>query len=134
MHDFYFCPRCAHPLEYKHAFGRVRPVCPDCGYVHFRDPKLAVGALVQDKVGRVLLVRRAVIPRIGYWAVPSGFVEYDEQPRVALAREIEEETGIQADIGRVIDLPPEEFEAIPRALQTTLPGLLEFLEKTDLAA
>ena len=60
--------------------------------------------MVED--GRVLLIRRAVVPRIGFWAVPSGFVEYDEQPREALAREIEEETGLRTQVGRVIDVFP----------------------------
>ncbi|NUQ39678.1 MAG: NUDIX hydrolase [Caldilineales bacterium] len=106
MSSYHFCPMCAQPLTRRHAFGRERPVCPACGWVHFQDPKLAVGALVQDEAGRVLLIRRAVIPRIGFWAVPSGFVEHDEQPREALQREIAEETGIQAEIGRVIDLFP----------------------------
>jgi len=124
MPPYRFCPMCAQPLAQQHAFGRVRPVCPACGWVHFQDPKLAVGALLQDEAGRVLLIRRAVIPRIGYWAVPSGFVEHDEQPRAALQREIAEETGIQAEIGRVIDLFPNAdarksgafllFEARPR--------------------
>ena len=105
MDEFNFCPRCGHPLSIKHLFGADRPYCPDCGYIVFRDPKLAVGALiVQD--GKVLLIRRGVIPRRGFWAMPSGFVEYDEQPRPALAREIREETGLEAAIGRVIDVFP----------------------------
>lgn len=63
--------------------------------------------------GRVLLVRRAVIPRIGYWAVPSGFVEYNEQPRQALAREIAEETGLQVVVGRILDVFPNADAAKP---------------------
>ena len=103
--DFHFCPQCAHELERKDIFGRERAYCPACRFVHFQDPKLSVGGLVVEDV-RVLLIRRAVIPRIGYWAVPSGFVEYDEQPRAALAREIEEETGLCTEVGRVIDVFP----------------------------
>lgn len=105
MTTFVYCPRCAHELERKHIFGRERAVCPACGFVHFREPKLAVGGLV-TQAGRVLLIRRAVIPRIGFWAVPSGFVEHDEEPRMALAREIEEETGLRVEVGRVIEVYP----------------------------
>ena len=100
-----YCPYCGHPLERQFRFGAVRPVCPQCGFVHFCDPKLAVGALIlQDD--QILLVRRAVVPRKGYWAMPSGFVECDEQPRPALVREIQEETGLAARVGRLIDLFP----------------------------
>ncbi len=72
--------------------------------------------------GRVLLIRRGVIPRIGFWAVPSGFVEYDEQPRAALAREIEEETGLRSQVGRVIDVFPNADPAKP--------GVFLFFEAT----
>ncbi len=105
MEEYNFCPRCGKPLGIKHLFGAKRPYCPHCGYIVFRDPKLAVGALIVDE-GRVLLVRRGVIPRKTFWAMPSGFVEYDEQPRPALAREIREETGLEAEIGRVLEVFP----------------------------
>ncbi len=105
MEEYNFCPRCGKPLSIKHLFGAKRPYCPHCDYIVFRDPKLAVGALIVDE-GRVLLVRRGVIPRKTFWAMPSGFVEYDEQPRPALAREIREETGLEAEIGRVLEVFP----------------------------
>ncbi len=105
MTVFVYCPRCAHELVHHHVYGRERAVCPACGFIHFREPKLAVGGLVTQE-DRVLLIRRAVIPRIGFWAVPSGFMEYDEEPRAALAREIEEETGLRAEVGRVIEVYP----------------------------
>ena len=105
MEEYNFCPRCGKPLSIKHLFGAERPYCPHCGYIVFRDPKLAVGALIVDE-DRVLLVRRGVIPRKTFWAMPSGFVEYDEQPRPALARELREETGLEAEIGRVLEVYP----------------------------
>ncbi len=105
MEQYRFCPLCGHELEVRHLFGADRGWCPACGFIHFRDPKLAVGALIVED-GRVLLVRRGVVPRKGYWAMPSGFVEYDEQPRPALAREIREETGLEADVGRVLEVYP----------------------------
>ncbi len=105
LSDFKYCPLCQHELKEKHLFGRVRQYCPQCGYVRFRDPKLAAGALIVHNE-RVLLIRRGVIPRIGYWALPSGFVEYDEQPRPALQREVAEETGLHVEVGRILDIFP----------------------------
>lgn len=105
MPDFIYCPRCANGLVEKRLYGRQRSYCPACGFIHFREPRLAVGGLITERE-RVLLVRRLAVPRIGFWAVPSGFVEYDEQPRPALAREIGEETGLEVEVGRVIEVYP----------------------------
>ncbi len=88
-----FCPNCGAPMADRFIFGRTRRGCPACGFVFFREPKLAVGALVEQD-GRVLLVRRAVDPQIGYWCLPAGYVEYDEGPVMAVIREVAEETGL----------------------------------------
>ncbi len=103
MSDFIYCPRCTNRLVEKPLYGRTRSYCPACGFIHFREPRLAVGGLITQGE-RVLLIRRLAAPRIGFWAVPSGFVEYDEQPRPALRREIEEETGLQVEVGPVIEV------------------------------
>lgn len=87
------CPHCAHPLEETFAFDRMRRVCPACGFVHFRAPKVGVSLVVEDNA-RILLVRRAVEPGKGMWSLPSGFVEFDESPQEAAVRECKEETGL----------------------------------------
>lgn len=88
-----YCPHCGAPLGDGVKFGRVRRLCRYCGFIHFDDPKVAVAALVSDGA-RVLLVRRAAIPRIGYWALPAGYMDADELPEEAVVREIAEETGL----------------------------------------
>ena len=88
-----FCPRCGAPLAAGVRFGRMRQLCLYCGFIHFTDPKVAVAALISDGA-RVLLVRRAAIPRIGFWALPAGYMDADELPEEALVREIAEETGL----------------------------------------
>ena len=100
-----YCPRCGARLVDREAFGRVRRVCPVCGFIFFRDHKVAVGALVEHE-GRVLLVRRAVDPEKGKWALPAGYMEYDEEPMAALRREIGEETGLAVTITRLLDVFP----------------------------
>lgn len=98
-----FCPRCGTQVEHKDKFGMVRPVCPQCRYIHFQDPKVAAAVLVEDG-SRVLLVRRANEPFRGLWTLPAGFVNGGEDPAEAAARECWEETGLSVRVKRVVDV------------------------------
>ncbi len=98
-----YCPHCTCALEDQPAYGRVRPVCPTCGYVHFLTPKVGVSVLI-EKDGRVLLVRRAIEPGLGQWSLPSGFIEWDESPEVAAVREVAEETGLVVTEPALLDV------------------------------
>jgi 8-oxo-dGTP diphosphatase len=83
------CPRCGAGLE--RAEGRVS--CPGCESVYYANSAPAVeGMLVRD--GKVLLSKRAIEPRRGYWDLPGGFLEEGEEPLDGLAREFREETGL----------------------------------------
>ena len=98
-----FCPRCAAAVTRQEKFGAIRPVCPQCGWIHFQDPKVAAAVLVQEG-SRVLLVRRVNEPHRGLWTLPAGFVNGGEDPAEAAARECLEETGLTVRVMRVFDV------------------------------
>lgn len=98
-----FCPRCATAVNREEKFGAIRPVCPQCGWIHFQDPKVAAAVLV-EKASRVLLVQRANEPFRGLWTLPAGFVNGGEDPAEAAARECLEETGLSVRITKVYDI------------------------------
>ena len=98
-----FCPACGQPLTRRQRLGALRPVCAACDHVVFFDPKVAVAAwILQDE--HLLLVRRRGDPMAGYWAMPAGFMEYDEDPQDAVRREVLEETGLQVTVEQLLEL------------------------------
>lgn len=100
-----FCPRCGTPVKRQELFGKVRPICPGCEWIHFNDPKVAAAVLIEQG-GRVLLVRRTNEPYRGLWTLPAGFVDAGEDPARAAERECLEETGLTVRVKRVLDVIP----------------------------
>lgn len=103
MFDPRYCPMCTHVLTSARQFGRVRPTCPNCGWIYFADPKVAAAALLEDR-GRILLVRRINEPYRGRWTLPAGFVERGEDPGQTAERECLEETGLRVRATHVMDV------------------------------
>ncbi|MCL5959396.1 MAG: NUDIX domain-containing protein [Chloroflexi bacterium] len=94
---------CSAPLEEQLIFDRMRPACPDCGFIHFQGPKLAAGA-IPVKDGRVLLCRRAIPPRLGLWNFPAGYVDLGETIEDAAVREVREETLVEVRLDRLLGI------------------------------
>jgi ADP-ribose pyrophosphatase YjhB (NUDIX family) len=81
----------------------MRRFCPVCERIIFREHKVAAGVLVEHK-GKVLLVRRRMIPGQGMWTLPAGFVDFGEDPAEAAVRECREETGLGVKIAGLFDI------------------------------
>jgi 8-oxo-dGTP diphosphatase len=99
----HFCPTCGQPVIQKEVEGRMRPFCTACDRAFFQDPKVAAAVLV-EKEGKVLLVKRANVPERGKWTLPAGFVDAGEDPQEAAKRECFEETGLHIRIQSLLDL------------------------------
>ena len=93
-----FCSECGHAVALAIPEGDNRPrhVCSQCGTIHYQNPKNVIGTIpVWEHEGQlqILLCRRAIEPRYGYWTLPAGFMENGETTGEAAARETEEEAG-----------------------------------------
>ncbi len=100
-----FCSNCGSAVAHKIPDGDHLPrfVCTNCGMIHYQNPKLVLGC-VPDWEGRILLCRRAIEPRLGYWTVPAGFMENGETLQHAAARECYEEARATVEIGSLLAL------------------------------
>jgi ADP-ribose pyrophosphatase YjhB (NUDIX family) len=98
-----FCSKCGAPLKLRVPEGDHLPryVCEACGTIHYQNPRLVVGC-VPEHGGRILLCRRAIEPRRGYWTVPAGFMENGETLQQAAARESHEEALAEVSIGSLL--------------------------------
>ena len=87
-----FCSECGQKVSKKIPEGdnRLRDVCDHCETIHYQNPKMVAGSLPVSG-DRVLLCKRAIEPRYGYWTLPAGFMENDETLTEAAARETQEE-------------------------------------------
>jgi len=103
-----FCHFCARPLIRCFVDDRDRLFCQNCQVPIYENPVPASAVVLVDKNHRVLLVKRAVEPKIGYWCLPGGFMELHETPESSALRELEEETGICGKIERLIGLTTHE--------------------------
>ena len=104
-----FCSDCAHPvsLQIPPDDTRARYVCQQCGLIHYQNPKMVVGSIPlwdEGEQPQVLLCRRAIEPRHGYWTLPAGFMENSETTAEAAARETMEEAGAHIEMQSLFTL------------------------------
>ncbi|HMM50869.1 MAG: NUDIX domain-containing protein [Lautropia sp.] len=104
-----FCSVCGHEVQLSVPPGDNRPRygCAHCGTIHYQNPRLVLGT-VPVWQGQVLLCRRAIEPRYGFWTLPAGFMENGETTGEGAQRETVEEAGARIALGEpfsMIDVP-----------------------------
>ena len=94
-----FCSHCGHKVQLTIPAGDTQPrhVCTSCGKVHYVNPLIVVGC-VPEHGEQILLCRRAIEPRRGYWTIPAGFMEIGETMAQGAARETMEEAVARVEI------------------------------------
>ena len=91
-----------------------RLVCTDCGFIQYENPKVVVGSVVHAG-DRILMCRRAIEPRDGFWTLPAGYLEMHEVPEAGAAREAWEEARARIEIEALLAV-----YSIPRIGQVQL--------------
>ena len=114
MSSMLFCSHCGHRTVTRIPEGDHLPrvLCEACGTIHYQNPRVVVGCVPEADDGRILICRRAIEPRLGYWTIPAGFMENGESLEEGAARETHEEAVAQVRIGSLLALV-----SIPEAQQ-----------------
>ena len=100
-----FCPDCGAPVALKVPAGDTLPrhVCGACGIIHYSNPKMVIGCIPEWE-DKILLCKRAIEPRRGYWTPPAGFMENAETTSEAALRETLEEASARVEIGDLFSM------------------------------
>lgn len=104
-----YCTQCGAKVELRIPEGdtHLRHVCRQCGEIHYLNPKLVIGCIAEWN-GNILLCRRAIEPRHGFWTLPAGFMENNESTPEGACRETLEEAGARISLEGMfsyVDIP-----------------------------
>ena len=94
-----FCSNCGNTMQFGVIDGDHLPRhnCNNCGFISYQNPKIIVGCFPIWK-NEVMLCRRGIEPRLGFWNLPGGFMELNETIEMGAVREMKEETGVDVKI------------------------------------
>jgi ADP-ribose pyrophosphatase YjhB (NUDIX family) len=111
-----FCSQCGAKVEQRIPAGDDRPrhVCTACEHIHYENPRMVVGCIIEQD-GKLMMCKRAIEPRHGYWTVPAGFLELGESAPQGAVRETREEA-----LARVEVIAPYAHFDVPRIGQAYL--------------
>jgi ADP-ribose pyrophosphatase YjhB (NUDIX family) len=98
-----YCSQCGEPVATRIPAGDNRPrsICDSCGTIHYENPRVVVGCIPEWN-GQILLCRRGIEPRAGFWTMPAGFLELGESMADGAARETWEEARARVRVGNLV--------------------------------
>ena len=96
------CSACGGELVTRDIAGRPRAVCTSCSVISYVNP-IPASAVVVVQHDTILLVKRAIEPKRGFWSLPAGFLEIDETVQECAVRETKEETGLDVALDGIVD-------------------------------
>ena len=119
-----FCSACGQSVtqEIPAEDSRLRHVCKNCNAIHYVNPKMVLGTIPVWQ-NQIMLCRRAIEPRHGYWTLPAGFMEINESTHEGAMRETLEEAGARVRLG-----PPFTIFDVQRAQQVHMFFRAELLD------
>ncbi|HVB77800.1 MAG TPA: NUDIX domain-containing protein [Candidatus Nitrosotalea sp.] len=120
----HYCLNCGSALAPRMIEERELEACPNCDFVLWRDPKVVTMVVVEDGEGGVVVGRRAINPGYGLWCLPGGYVNDDEHPAEAAARECREEILAEVTITSLLDVYHIDAESGPSMLALAYRGRL----------
>jgi len=100
---FKYCPFCQARLVLVESGQQPRPTCPSCGFVQYKNPLPAVSILIANN-NKVLLGKRNSSPGKGQWAIPSGYIEFNDDFISTAIQETKEETGLEVEIKSILNV------------------------------
>ena len=122
-----FCPACGSgglSRQCPPGDTHERLICAGCGYIHYENPKVIAGCII-ERDGKYLLCQRGIPPRPGTWTLPAGFMENGETTDQAALREVWEETGVRADI-----VSPYSIFSVPKISEVYVIFRASVIEET----
>ena len=105
-----YCHYCGTALTERSCEGAIRLYCKQCKIPIYENPVPATCIVVVDSKERILLVKRSVEPRKGFWCLPGGFMELGETPERAALRELNEETGLSGKIEMLLGVTSNQSD------------------------
>lgn len=94
-----YCLKCGSAMKLvKDNENKLRPQCSNCGWKYYKNPIPASACVIINQAQELLIIKRKFAPAVGEWALPSGYIEIDQDPAQAAVEEMQEETGLKGEI------------------------------------